>query len=133
MLHFDYVYCRDSDDDQKYDLVLKDDFSRYSWIAPTSAANAESAAETTVWWKRTFTAPEFRGSDQRLHFDNEKLGEMADVYQVKRKPTIASLTWVNGTVKQLNKDVLIALRAVIGDVELAPAIGNECWTSHSLF
>lgn len=40
-------------------------------------------------------------------------------YNIQRKPAVAYSTWVSGTVELLNREILAALRAVMGELKLA--------------
>lgn len=120
VLHFDYLFLGRSDGDLKYVLVVKDDFSGYVWVTPTSNATAEHAAETLSRWQRTFTAPSYWVSDQGPHFINETLSTMAQSYNIQHKPTVAYSPWVNGTVERLNRDILTAMRALLAELKLGP-------------
>lgn len=120
VLHFDYLFLGKSTADDKYVFVLKDDFSGYAWVTPTSNATAEHAAETLARWQRTFTAPCFWVSDQGPHFINEVLSTMANTFNIQHKPTVAYSPWVNGTVERLNRDILAALRSLLAELKLGP-------------
>lgn len=104
----------------KYVLVIKDDFSGYAWLSSTTSATAAHAAETLSRWQRTFTAPVYWVSDQGAHFINAVMSDMADAFNIKHRPTVAYSPWVNGTVERLNRDILAALRAMLGELKLAP-------------
>lgn len=125
VLHFDYLYLGDSQDDKRYVLVLKDDFSGYAWLSATDSATAAHAAEVLSRWNRTFTAPAYWISDQGSHFMNVLLETMARDYNIRHMPTVAYSPWVNGTVERLNRDILAALRALLGELKLAP----QDWTA----
>lgn len=45
---------------------------------------------------------------------------MAKAYQIRHYPTVAYSPWVNGTIERLNRDILSALRAMLGELKLAP-------------
>lgn len=120
VLHFDYLFMGESEADTRYVLVVKDDISGYAWLAPSEKASAEHTAETLTRWNRTFTVPVYWVSDQGSHFINETLLEMASTYKISHKPTVAYSPWSNGTVERLNRDVLRAMRAMLGELKLAP-------------
>lgn len=45
---------------------------------------------------------------------------MDKAYQIRHYPTVAYSPWVNGTIERLNRDILSALRAMLGELKLAP-------------
>lgn len=120
VLHFDYLFLGEGETDKKYVLVVKDDFSGYAWLSPSTSATAAHAAEVLARWQRTFTTPVYWVSDQGAHFINELMSNMAEAHNIQHRPTVAYSPWVNGTVERLNRDILAALRAVLGELKLAP-------------
>lgn len=42
------------------------------------------------------------------------------VFQYKERTTVASTPWVNSTVESLNRDIIVALRAMLLDMKMAP-------------
>lgn len=60
---------------------------------------------------------------------NELLRSMAERFTIKHKPTVAFSFWMNGTVKQLNRDMITFLRAMLAEFKLTPVIGLVLSTS----
>lgn len=57
VLHFDFVFLGEGEDDKKYSLVIKEDFSGYAWLSATTSAPASHAAKIMSRWRRTSTVP----------------------------------------------------------------------------
>lgn len=89
VIQFDYLFLGESEDDNKYVLVVKDDLSSYCWLDATPAANAEHTADVLARWMRTFTCPKVWISDQGSHFKNELLGRLSRVHRIKHQFTVA--------------------------------------------
>lgn len=45
---------------------------------------------------------------------------MADTYNIQHKPTVAYSQWVNGTFERINRDIIAAMRAMLGELKLCP-------------
>lgn len=43
---------------------------------------------------------------------------MANTYKIQHRPTMAYSPWANGIVERLNRDVLAAMRAALGELKL---------------
>lgn len=124
VLHFDYPYLGEGDNDKQYAFVVKDDFSGYASLSATASASALHAAGVLARWQRTFTAPLYWVSDQGAHFVNALLQSMARDFNIQHKPTVAYSPWVNGTVERLNRDILAAMRSILAELKMAP----QDWT-----
>lgn len=72
-----------------YVLVLKDDFSGYAWLSPTSPAFSSHAAETLARWQRVFSAPDIWVSDKGSHFMKTNLQELTRDHRIAHRPRIA--------------------------------------------
>ena len=54
LIHFDYCYISEGQDDYKYVLVIKDDHSGYVWLKPTKETTAVATADILIDWFSTF-------------------------------------------------------------------------------
>lgn len=54
VVHCDYLYIGASNESEMYVLLLRDDFSSFVWIWPTTPADSESAADALAMWVATF-------------------------------------------------------------------------------
>ena len=120
IIHFDYLFLGEGEDDKKYVLVVKDDLSGYCWLEPTTSADSEHTAEVLARWNRVFTTPKVWVSDQGSHFKNEVLDHLAKTYRIRHNFTVAYSPWANGTVESLMRSILSATRAMIAELKLAP-------------
>lgn len=71
-------------------------------------------------WQHTFTVPLYWVSDQGAHFINDVMKTMSEAFNIQHHPTVADSPWVNGTVERLNRDILCVVRAMLGELKLAP-------------
>lgn len=124
VIHFDYLFLGESEDDRKYVLVVKDDLSGYCWLEASTAADAKHTADVLARWNRVFTPPKVWVSDQGSHFKNEVIAHLASVHRIRHHFTIAYSPWANGTVESLMRSVLSASRSMIAELKLAP----QDWT-----
>lgn len=88
MLHFDYPYLSESDDDEKYVFVVKDDSSGYSGLSAELNASWSHAAEVLSRWQRTFTAFMYWVSDRGAHFMNYLPAFIAKDFNIHHKHTV---------------------------------------------
>ena len=120
VIHFDYLFLGESENDHKYVLVVKDDLTGYCWLEPTTTADAEHTAKVLAHWTRVFTTPNIWVSDQGSHFKNEVLENLAKTHRIRHNFSVAYSPWVNGTVESLMRSILSATRAMIAELKLAP-------------
>lgn len=62
-IQFDFLEMEPSVTGMKYILIIRDDFSEYSWLLPFENTNSENAADGLLEWCSTFTVPEALMSD----------------------------------------------------------------------
>lgn len=70
IIHFDYCYIGMSNRGFKYVLVIKDDFSSFTWLVPCESADAEATVDALVSWFSSFGTVTQWVSDQGSHFKN---------------------------------------------------------------
>lgn len=85
VIHFDYLYMGPGVDGIQYVLLIKDDFSSYSWLVPCRAATAEEVAKALSRWIRVFTPMNIWVSDQGSHLKNRIMDKLAHNYGVPHK------------------------------------------------
>lgn len=136
VLHFDFMLIdrkesrkhreraerkRDGDEDgraplhasrMEYLLVLKDDFTDFTWLFPTPDASAAGVVDALLYWCSLFGKPETFVTDQGSHFLNHVVAELESVLEVPHHFTVAYAPWSNGTVERVNKEVNRMLRAL---------------------
>lgn len=57
VLHTEFFYMSVWKEDKKYSLLIRDDFSSYTWIFPAVAASADIATEPLLAWVAAFYTP----------------------------------------------------------------------------
>lgn len=120
VIHFDYLFLGDGDEDHKYVLVDKDDLSGYCWLEPSTSEDSEHTSDVLARWNRIFTTPKVWVSDQGSHFKNEVISKLASTHRIRHNFSVAYSPWVNGAVESLMRSVLPATRAMIAELKLAP-------------
>ena len=73
MTHFDFCYISLGEAEKCYVLIIKDDFSGYVWLTPTSEADAENTADSLLSWFASFGTVTQCISDRGSHFKNAVL------------------------------------------------------------
>lgn len=124
VIHFDYLFVTKSNDECVYILVLKDDLSGYVWLVPTKAADAETTARELSRWFAAFGVVPVWVSDQGSHFKNAVVAQLRDDLRATHHFTLAYSPWSNGTVEQVNRQVLKACRAILSELKLP----FKCWS-----
>lgn len=137
VLHFDYLLIdrkesrkykkhaerkKEEDDPEprhleqaEYLLVLKDDFTDYTWLFPTPNASVAGVIDALSYWCSLFGAPETFVSDQGSHFLNQAMTELENALGIKHHFTVAYAPWANGTVERVNREVLRTFRALTSE------------------
>lgn len=103
-----------------YVLVIKDDFSGYSWLVPTESADSKTTANSISRWISTFTVMDWWCSYQGSHFKNETIDSLAKVFCVHHHFTTTYTPWVNGMVERVMREVRRACDSILRDFKLAP-------------
>ena len=120
ILHLDYLYMGTGVGEQKYCLILKDDFSSYVWLFACSAATSEVAAESILSWVASFGAMEWLVSDQGSHFKNQLISQLSEELESRHHFTTAYTPWANGTVERVCREVIRTTRALWSEWRLSP-------------
>ncbi len=118
LLHFDYCFISPGIHDFKYVLVLKDDFSGYVWLRPTTATTAEVTATHLFEWFSSFGIVEQWVSDRGSHFANELISKLRAKVKSEHHFTLAYCPWSNGTVEVVMRELLRALRALLSEYQM---------------
>lgn len=64
VIHMDFLYLGKGVEDKKYDLVIRDDLSSYTWLWAAEAATSGVAAQALCVWIGAFGTFEWLDSDQ---------------------------------------------------------------------
>lgn len=118
LLQFDYLEIAPSKTGSKYLLLLRDDFSSYSWLVPFASANANNTADALIEWSTTFTAPVMLMSDCGTHFKNATVRKLARGLKTPHHFTLPYSPWSNGAVERLGREVLRMFRSIMSELEL---------------
>ena len=118
LIQFDYLEIGPSAIGSKYLLLVRDDFSSYSWLFPFHEATAENAAEAILEWSAAFNTPSMLMSDGGSHFQNETLRIIAQKLRAKHHITLPYTPWSNGAIERLCKEVLRVFRALTSELRL---------------
>lgn len=120
VIHFEYVSLSQSDKEDKYALVVKNDLGGYFWLEPGASADFEHASKVLSCWTRVSIAPELWVFDQDSQSKNEVLGHFSSTHRIHYSLPVAYSPRVNGTVQSDMRSVLSATRAMLGELKLVP-------------
>lgn len=123
IIHFDYLFIGEGENDFKYILIIKDDFSNYVWLIPTKKCDGESAAKDITDWIAAFGAPSLWVSDQGSHFKNQLMTAIAQSLNIRHHQTNAYHPQSNGSVEVVCREVLRAFKALLSEF----ALGFASW------
>ena len=116
LIQFDYIEMGPSTTGMKYILMMRDDFSSYSWFLPFGNANSENAADALLEWATTFTIPNGLMSDGGTHFRNETVRMLTKSLPVPHHFTLPYTPWSNGGVERLGREILRIFRATLSEL-----------------
>ena len=117
LIQFDFIEMGPSSTGMKYLLMIKDDFSSYSWFIPFSNANAENAADGLLEWCATFSIPKYLMTDGGSHFKNETIRFLTKALQAPHHFTLPYTPWSNGSVERLGREILRLFRATVSEMQ----------------
>lgn len=120
VIHFDYLYMGQGSENLKYTLVIRDDLSGYTWLCPTTTADAATTATELARWIRVFTVMSIWISDQGSHFKNQIMQQLASPHNIFHSFTVAYSPWVNGTVESSMRHITAACRVLLSELKLGP-------------
>ena len=111
--------------DNKYLLVMMDDFSNYVRLFPTATPTAEHAADSLLDWMSLLGNPEIVISDTATHFKNVLMSELVETLRIEQMFSVAYTPWTNGTIENMNKQVVTCFRKTFKERK----IPVDEWTS----
>lgn len=120
VIHWDYLFMGKSDSDLTYVLVIKDDASKFVWLLPCDAANAENTYNHLIDWFASFGVCRTWVSDQGTHFKNKVIEALQHALGAHHHFTTARCPWANGTVEVVMREVLRCCRALLSEWRLPP-------------
>lgn len=120
VLHIDYLFMGASSAKMRYVLVMRDDFSSYVWLYPTSSATSEAVTDAVAMRTAVFGSVEWIVSDQGAHFKNMLMKALSEELRIRQHFTTAYSPWANGSVERVCREVLRACRALLQEFRLSP-------------
>lgn len=112
VIHSDFLYMGAGADGYKYLLALKEELSGYVWLVKAETTDVATAYSALSKWIRTFTAMNIWVSDQGSNFKSDVMQILASDYNIPHEFVVAYSPWANDTVKNVNKHVMRATRAL---------------------
>lgn len=104
--------------DDKYNLVVRNDRSDNTWLFANPSSDAVNAAASLVSWCTVFGPSKSFMSDEPTHFKNETIRLLAKSLSIKHHFTRPYSPWSNGAVERLGKKLLWVSRAVTSELQL---------------
>ena len=117
VLHFDFLTLPVSDQELKYVLVLRDDFSGFVELVPSKTAAAAVVVASLLDWFKRYGVVRQWVSDQGTHFKNEIMEQLRKLLGAGHHFVTAYCPWANGTVEVVNRVVLGMLRAMLSELK----------------
>lgn len=109
LICFDYYYVQPAPVEQPqapvYVLVLRDAFTRYTWLVPAKSADADTTAKALLDWFASFGIVHKWTSDRGSHFLNALVKKVSEVIGVDHHFTTPYAPWANGVVERANKEL----------------------------
>ncbi|KAK1945593.1 Pro-Pol polyprotein [Phytophthora citrophthora] len=121
LIHWDYLFMEKSDTNLEYVLVIKDDASKYVWLIPSMAADADTTFTALLDWFAPFGVCRSWVSDQGTHFKNAVIQAMQHTLGAHHHFTTARCPWANGTVEVVMRETLRCCRALLSEWRLQPS------------
>lgn len=132
-LQFDYLHIGIGIQVLKFLIVLKDDFSGYSWISPNIASIAEHVSNCIANWIDTFYVMAVCRSNQGAHFRNDVINLLATQFGIYHHLTTTNSPGAKGTVVRLNLEVIRSLKNTFRETYGCPWMAEFCFTSAARF
>jgi hypothetical protein len=120
LIHWDYLYMGKSDSQHEYVLVIKDDASKFVWLLPCEAADADCTYNHLLDWFASFGVCRSWVSDQGTHFKNKVIEALQHALGAHHHFTTARCPWANGTVEVVMREVLRCCRALLSEWRMQP-------------
>ena len=118
MLHLDFCHMGKADTGDSYILVVKDDFSSYTWMFVCETADVETVADSLLDLMVGFGFCDQWVSDQGTHFKNEVLRLVCDKLHITHHFTQPYCPWSNGTVEVVNREMTRIINALLSEFSL---------------
>jgi hypothetical protein len=94
----------------KYILAIKDTYSHFCRLIAAKSADSNTAAQAFMDWIGIFgNSTRYLVSDQGSHFKNKLMHRLQELFGMKQHFTVAYSAWANGSVENLNKEIVRVL------------------------
>jgi hypothetical protein len=120
LIHWDYLHMGEGESGEVYILVIKDDASKFVWLLPCEAADAETTFVCLLDWFPTFGVCRTWISDQGTYFKNTTIAALQHALGAHHHFTTARCPWANGTVEVVMRETLRCCRALLSEWLLQP-------------
>lgn len=118
MIIFDFLYIEKPSltcpHTLKYILIIKDTFSHYVRLYPTSNADTNATVQGLLDWFGIFGKPKVLISDQGSHFKNKVVTQLAKSLNIsKHHFTVPHCPYGRGSIERVNLEVLNLLTMLL--------------------
>lgn len=118
VLHFDFYYVGDSNNDWQYVLVLKDGLSHFVELVGCKTTDSLVVVEALLdWFKRYGIVPTWV-SDQPTHYKNSIISTLTKRLKSCHHFVTAYCPWANGTIERVNRDLGTLFRSILAEFKL---------------
>ena len=116
-LHMDFLFIS-NDSSYKYILVLRDGYSGFTWLFPSTSADSDICVQALLKWSSVLGIPQILISDQGMHFKAHVVAEFNRHLGIFHHFTLPHTPWSNGSIERINKDILSMFRCLLGELKL---------------
>lgn len=123
LLQFYFIKARpgvNGEKNEKYVLMLRDDYSEYKWFFANDPADADNGSRPIIDWTSAFGVPNALRSDGSTHFKYETLILVSKGLKVPHHFTLPYYPWSNCAVERVGKEPLRTIRAVTSELKIQP-------------
>jgi hypothetical protein len=113
LIHLDFFQF-----EEKYVLVIKDDFTGTVGLFHRDKATPADAAACLSSWIACHGAPRTLLTDNGTHFKNQLLADMVKKYNFHHRFTLPEVHRSNGSIESINKQIMFLLRALRSELRL---------------
>ena len=121
-IHFDWYTVGESFEGQRYILVLRDAFSRFTLLVKSVSADAPSTAKAIMDRISIFGLQKRFFSDNGSHFRNRVMEELARLLDVSHDFSTVFCAWANGLVERVNRDIKASIKILLVELNMVSTI-----------
>ena len=97
-------------------IVLYDNFSGLTWLAPCLNVTGEDVAELLASWRSKYGTPAILVSDQASYFKSRMIQAFVKRTGIKQHLVVSYTHFSNGTVEVVNRSIQSLLKALISEL-----------------